>query len=185
MIRVRRILALCAALSIASAAAANEPQPAAHGYALLHDTLGKLERLPAVLYVKLESDALDELATRLGEHAAEARADIASYAESHPAIALDATGLPEADVARRTRTRNALLAELALSSSSSEFERLYLLALMNIANQSRHTAAAVADMAPDDAGAELAGTIAERFDADYRAVRELLAREHFRAEGSE
>lgn len=184
MIRLRRILALCAALSVASAAAANEPQPAAHGYALLHDTLGKLERLPAVLYVKLESDALDELATRLGEHAAEARADIASYAESHPAIALDATGLPEADVARRTRTRNALLAELALSSGS-EFERLYLLALMNIANQSRHTAAAVADMAPDDAGAELAGTIAARFDADYRAVRELLAREHFRAEGSE
>lgn len=184
MVRHRRILALCAALSVASAAAANDPQPAAHGYALLHDTLGKLERLPAVLYVKLESDALDELATRLGEHAADARADIASYAESHPAIALDATGLPDADVARRTRTRNALLAELALSGGT-EFERLYLLALMNIADQSRHTAAAVADMAPDDAGAELAGTIAERFDADYRAVRELLAREHFRTEDSE
>ena len=46
-------------------------------------------------------------------------------------------------------------------------------------------AAAVADMAPDDAGAELAGTIAERFAADYRAVRELLAREHFRTEDSE
>ena len=78
MIRHCRILALCAALGVAAAAAANDPQPAAHGYALLHDTLGKLERLPAVLYVKLESDALDELATRLGDHAADARADIAS-----------------------------------------------------------------------------------------------------------
>lgn len=154
-------------------------QALSHGYALLHQTVERLDRLPKVLYLKLESDAVDALATEIGEHTSTALDEIEAYAQSHPGIDLADAGLPRIDRERRSRTTRALLKEMA-TTSGVEFERGFLLAMTNLLNQLRHTAAALAEMPQDAAGAQLAQRWRGRFEADYERVRRLLADDYFR-----
>lgn len=149
-----------------------------NGYALLYQTVGKLSKLQKVLYVKIESDPVDALATELGEHADTIQSQIEKYAETHPGLDLEKTGLPEIDKQRRSNTTKALLKDMA-THSGAEFERLYLLALTNVTNQSRHIASALADMPQDASGKKLAKGWHQQMQDDYEAIGKLLQARYF------
>lgn len=150
------------------------------GYALLYQTVKKVTTLDKVLYLKFESDPVDAIDTQLAEHASAALKQLEQYADSHPGIDLEDTGLPQVEQQRRSNTTKALLKDMA-TRSGVEFERLFLLALTNVVNQSRHTAAALADMPQDDSGKQLMQRLAERFDADYEQLGKLMISNYFRA----
>lgn len=148
------------------------------GYALLYQTLNKITNLNKLLYVKIESDPVDALATELNEHASAALEDLEAYAETHPGINLEETGLPKVEQARRSNTSLALLKELATTSGAS-FERLFLLANTNVLNQARHIASALAEVPQDEAGKKLAARLHDTFQADYVQVGKLLDAQYF------
>ena len=165
-------------LGYAQDATPQEITELSQAYALLYQTVNKIDKLGKLLYVKFESDPVDALATELGEHADTAQEDIEQYAQSHPGINLEETGLPKAEQARRSYTTKALLKDVA-THSGTEFERLYLLAMTNVVNQARHMASAVADLPQDQAGKNLASRLHEQFDSDYAQVNALLDSNYF------
>lgn len=171
---------LLAAVPAAAADEAADVRALSQGYALLYQAVEKLDRLPKVLYAKLESDPVDELATHIGEGTSAALEEIEAYAESHPGIDLEDAGLPPVERERRSSTSKALLKEMA-TTSGTEFERIFLMSLVSLLNQTRHTAAVLAEMPQDEAGKRLARRWHERFEADYRKVRELFVSDYFRS----
>lgn len=171
---------LLAPVPDAAADEAEDVRALSQGYALLYQAVEKLDRLPKLLYAKFESDPVDELATHIGEGTSAALEEIEAYAESHPGIDLEDAGLPPVERERRSSTSKALLKEMA-TTSGTEFERIFLMALVSLLNQTRHTAAVLAEMPQDEAGKRLARRWHERFEADYRKVRELFVSDYFRS----
>ena len=155
------------------AAASDAERERSQGYALLHETLTLAKRLPLLSYVKFESDPLDELLTRVGNDAGTTLEELDQYAASHPQIDLEHAGLPEVEQQRRELTTKAIGKDL-LRRSGSSFEVLYLIAMADVLNQSRHILAALETRAADPAGQELAGRQRQRLDADYQDVSQLL-----------
>lgn len=168
------LLAMAGPVGAADPAAASDAErERSQGYALLHETLTLAKRLPLLSYVKFESDPLDELLTRVGNDAGTILEELDQYAASHPQIDLEHTGLPEVEQQRRELTTKAISKDL-LRRSGSSFEVLYLIAMADVLNQSRHILAALETRAADPAGQELAGRQRQRLEADYQDVSQLL-----------
>lgn len=128
--------------------------------------------------MKLEPDPLDALDTALNDHAGKALDALDKYAKTHPGLDLDDTGLPKVEQQRRSNTTIALLKDM-VTHSGVDFERLFLLANINVLNQARHTAEALADLPQDESGKKLAQRLHKQFDDDYSSAVALLDKHYF------
>ncbi|MDN5937090.1 MAG: hypothetical protein L0H83_00340 [Salinisphaera sp.] len=171
-------LVLATSVSRAAEGPKYNVQALSEGYALLYRTLGRIDMLPNLLWVKFESDPVDALATAVNDQVGKAVDRLQAYADSHPGIDLADTGLPLVERQRRDNTVKTVLKEL-LTRSGGRFELYFLLVMANLLNQIRHIAQALHELDQDQAGKTLTHETHQRFDRQYQKTMALLQASYF------
>lgn len=151
------------------------------GYAQLFQTANGLSNVNALLYIKLESDAVDRFITGLSEDMAQMATATKQATRSAPWIDLDATGLPRIEQMKRSKSQldRALGLAPVFGRTGADFERTLLLTLSGGLNQSRYLTRVLLELETDDSRKAFLEQARDTFDRLYDADVDLLNSRYF------
>jgi hypothetical protein len=154
----------------------------AEGYSMLYRDAGSLDATDLILYVKVESDQLDEIVTAVSEFGGELKKDLERIAKDYPGVRINLDPLP----AMETRKRAALAKDRALyfapiiGKGGREYERTVLISFSNAFNHESHLAQVMAAEEPDAGLKKFLLATEKRYAALYDRTNSLLEKEYFR-----
>lgn len=157
------------------------------GYSLLYADASKLDLADLILYVKAESDALDELVTEVAESAGVLKKDLERLARDYPGVRIDLDPLPEMEKRKRAAISEDRARDFApiVGRGGREYERTVLIGLSNAFNHERHLCEVMAEEEPDPGLKKFLLAAEKRYERLYDRAIALLEREHFRNPGGE
>lgn len=167
---------------------ADAPEPSrqrrilSEGYSLLYQDASKLDFVDLILYVKVESDALDELVTEVAESAGVLKKELERLARDYPGVRIDLDPLPEMEKRKRAaigKDRARYFAPM-VGRGGREYERTVLIGLGNAFNHERHLCEVMAQEEPDPGLKRFLLATGKRYDGLYDRATALLEKEHFR-----
>jgi hypothetical protein len=165
-----------------SAAPHSQRQILNEGYSMLYHDAGNLESVELVLYVKVESDAVDGMVTSASQFGDDLKKQLEQIAKDYPAVRIDLDPLPEIE----KRKRAALSKERAkyfapvVGHGGREYERTVLIGYVNGANHERHLCQVMAEDEPNANLEKFLLDTEKRFDAIYDRANGLLEKEYFK-----
>ena len=152
------------------------------GYSMLYTDASHLDLAELVLYVKVESDAVDKVVTAVAEVGGQLKKDLERIAKDYPGVRIDLDPLPELE----KRKRSAIAKDRAryfapvIGHGGREYERTVLIGYVNGINHERHLCQVMAE-AETDAGLKKFLLDAEkRYDGLYDRINTLLDKEYFK-----
>ena len=154
-----------------------------HGYGQLYQSATGLKQVNKLLYVKLESEAVEDVTDGMSRYCAKLAGDLEKLAEKDRDLRIDRTGLPTLAERARDSSNREQLKSLApvVGSTGKDFERAYLLNHSGALNQMRHLARVTRAAERDRERKEFLRKVERDLDEQYRKVVKLLDAEYFRA----
>jgi len=152
------------------------------GYSMLYTDAGHLDLAELVLYVKVESEAVDKVVTDVADVGGQLKKDLERIARDYPSVRLDLDPLPEME----KRKRSAIAKDRAryfapvIGHGGREYERTVLIGFMNGINHERHLCQVMAEAEPDAGLKKFLLDAEKRYDGLYDRVTALLDKEYFK-----
>lgn len=147
----------------------------AKGYALVHWQADKLRNIDKLLLVKFERDVINEITDEVADLSGQVADELEAFAATRDDIVLDREFLPLIEAEARRRMGLNIAGELLLSTGCNFEQRLLfteavaVLRMASLAEEMR-------DEAPDDEQEALWADIADRSNAVFSRVRDLIDR---------
>ena len=152
------------------------------GYSMLYKDASTLDLAELILYVKVESEAMEEAITAVAEVGGRLKKDLERIAKDYPGVRIDLDPLPEME----KRKRAALAKDRAryfapvVGHGGREYERTVLIGYANGINHERHLCQVLAEAEPDASLKKFLLDAEKRYDGVYDRVMTLLDKEYFK-----
>lgn len=153
------------------------------GYSMLYKDASQLDLAELVLYVKVESEAVDKVVTDVAEVGGRLKKDLTErIAKDYPGVRIDLDPLPEME----KRKRSAIAKDRAryfapvIGHGGREYERTVLIGIVNGINHERHLCQVMAEAEPDAGLKKFLLDAEKRYDGLYDRIMALLDKEYFR-----
>ena len=146
------------------------------GYSILYSNISSIALSHLVLLVKVESDTIDHVVTKVSEYAGTLKNTLERVAKDYPAINIELQPLPELE----KRTRDAVVWNRIRSFTpfvgltGIEFERRMLQSLEGPINQTRYLCKVMADEEPEPSLKHILTDAKSKFDRFYDEIIDLL-----------
>ena len=152
------------------------------GYSMLHTDAGSLDTAQLILYVKVESDAVDEVVTAVGAFGGQLKKDLEKIAKDYPGARIDLDPLPEMEKRKRAAMSKDTMRHFApfVGHGGREYERTVLMGFANGINHERHLCQVMAEAEPDANLKRFLLDAEKRYDGLYERVTALLEKEYFK-----
>jgi hypothetical protein len=152
------------------------------GYSMLYQDAGNLDSSELILYVKVESDAVDKVVTAVAEVGAQLKKELERIAKEYPGVRIDLDPLPEMEKRKRAaiaKDRAHYFAPV-IGHGGREYERTVLIGYANGINHERHLCQVMAEAEPDANLKKFLLDAEKRYDGLYDRVNALLEKEYFK-----
>jgi hypothetical protein len=152
------------------------------GYSMLYKDASTLDLAELILYVKVESEAMEKVTTAVAEVGGRLKKDLERIAKDYPGVRIDLDPLPEME----KRKRAALAKDRAryfapvIGHGGREYERTVLIGYANGINHERHLCQVLAEAEPDASLKKFLLDAEKRYDGVYDRVMTLLDKEYFK-----
>jgi hypothetical protein len=152
------------------------------GYSMLYKDASTLDLSELILYVKVESEAMEKITTAVAEVGGRLKKDLERIAKDYPGVRIDLDPLPEME----KRKRAALAKDRAryfapvIGHGGREYERTVLIGYANGINHERHLCQVMAEAEPDAGLKKFLLDAEKRYDGVYDRVMTLLDKEYFK-----
>jgi hypothetical protein len=152
------------------------------GYSMLYKDASTLDLTELILYVKVESDAMEKVTTAVAEVGGQLKKDLERIAKDYPGVRIDLDPLPEMEKRKRTalaKDRARYFAPV-IGHGGREYERTVLIGYANGINHERHLCQVMAEAEPDAGLKKFLLDAEKRYDGVYDRVMALLDKEYFK-----
>src|SRR5678815_1253046 len=152
------------------------------GYSMLYKDASTLDLTELILYVKVESEAMEKITSAVAEVGGQLKKDLERIAKDYPGVRIDLDPLPEME----KRKRAALAKDRAryfapvIGHGGREYERTVLIGYANGINHERHLCQVMAEAEPDAGLKQFLLDAEKRYDGVYDRVMTLLDKEYFK-----
>jgi hypothetical protein len=152
------------------------------GYSMLYADASTLDLSELILYVKVESDAMEKVTTAVAGVGGQLKKDLERIAKDYPGVRIDLDPLPEME----KRKRAALAKDRAryfapvIGHGGREYERTVLIGYANGIDHERHLCQVMAEAEPDAGLKKFLLGAEKRYDGAYDRVMTLLDKEYFK-----
>ena len=152
------------------------------GYSMLYRDASNLDLAGLVLYVKTESDRVDEIVTSVGKFGGQLKSDLERIAKDYPGVRIDLDPLPEMEKRKRLAMATARARYFApvIGKGGREYERSVLLALSGGLNHERYMCQVMAEEEPDAGLKKFLLNAKKGYDGLYERTNALLNKEYFK-----
>lgn len=169
----------------AATRAQNQAQPRQmlnEGYSLLYADTVKFDLADLILYVKVESDAVEGIIKAAAKAGGEQKKDLEKIARDYPGVRIDLDPLPEMEKRKRKAIVKDHVRNFApvVGRSGRAYERTLLIGLSNAFNHERHLCQVMALAEPEAGLRTFLNRSRRRYDGLYDRVVALLEKEYFR-----
>lgn len=157
-------------------------QMLSEGYSLLYIDAGHLDLLGLVLYVKSESDAVDQLITAISEYGGALKKDLEKIARDYPGVRIDQDPLPVIERRKRAAIGKDKARYFApvIGHGGVEYERSMLISMLGALNHQSHLCRVMAEEEPDPGLKKFLLGAEQRFEKLNERVNSLLVRDYYR-----
>ena len=152
------------------------------GYSMLYEDASNLDLAELILYVKVESDAIDNIVSAVAEIGGQLKKDLERIAKDYPGVRIDLDPLPEMEKRKRAaiaKDRAKYFAPV-IGHGGREYERTVLMSFANGLNHERHLCQVMAEAEPDAGLKKFLLDTEKRYDGLYDRVTALLEKEYFK-----
>jgi len=152
------------------------------GYSMLYKDASNLDLTQLILYMKVESEAMDKVVTAVGEFGDQLKKDLEKIAKDYPGVRIDLDPLPEMEKRKRAaiaKDRARYFAPV-IGHGGREYERTVLIGYANGINHERHLCQVMAEAEPDASLKKFLLDAEKRYDGLYDRVNALLDKEYFK-----
>jgi len=152
------------------------------GYSMLYKDASNLDIAELILYVKVESEAMDKVVAAVAEVGGQLKKDLERIAKDYPGVRIDLDPLPEMEKRKRaaiSKDRAKYFAPI-VGHGGREYERTVLLGYANGINHERHLCRVMAEAEPDAGLKKFLLDAEKRYDGLYDRVTALLEKEYFK-----
>jgi len=152
------------------------------GYSMLYRDASNLDLAELILYVKVESEAMDKVVTAVAEVGGLLKKDLERIAKDYPGVRIDLDPLPEMEKRKRAaiaKDRARYFAPI-VGHGGREYERTVLLGFVNGINHERHLCRVMAEAEPDASLKKFLLDAEKRYDGLYDRVIALLEKDYFK-----
>jgi hypothetical protein len=152
------------------------------GYSMLYKDASNLDLAELILYVKVESEAVDKIVTAVAEVGGQLKKDLERIAKDYPGVRIDLDPLPEMEKRKRaaiSKDRARYFAPI-IGHGGREYERTVLIGYANAMNHERHLCQVMAEAEPDAGLKKFLLDEEKRYDGLYDRVTELLNKDYFK-----
>jgi len=152
------------------------------GYSMLYKDASNLDIAELILYVKVESEAVDKIVTAAAEVGGQLKKELERIARDYPGVRIDLDPLPEMEKRKRaaiSKERARYFAPV-IGHGGREYERTTLIAYANGMNHERHLCQVMAEAEPDAGLKKFLLDAEKRYDGLYDRVTALLDKEYFK-----
>ncbi len=152
------------------------------GYSMLYKDAGSLDLGELILYVKVESDAVDKVVTAVADVGGQLKKDLERIAKDYPGVRIDLDPLPEMEKRKRAAISKDRVRYFApvVGHGGREYERTVLIGYANGLNHERHLCEVMAEAEPDASLKKFLLETEKRYDGLYERVNALLEKEYFK-----
>jgi hypothetical protein len=152
------------------------------GYSMLYFDASRLQFAKLILYIKVESDAVNQIVTAISDYGRELEKELERMARDFPAVRIDLDPLPEMEKRKRSDVNEERAISFApvVGRTGGDFERTLLLSMSAILSQESHLCKVMADEEPDPGLKKFLLDSKQRFDDLYDRAVDLLNREYFK-----
>ncbi len=152
------------------------------GYSMLYKDASTLDLTELILYVKVESDAVDKVVTAVAEVGGQMKKDLERIAKDHPGVRINLDPLPEMEKRKRAaiaKDRARYFAPI-VGHGGREYERTVLIGFATGGNHERHLCQVLAEAEPDASLKKFLVDAEKRYDGLYDRVTALLDKDYFK-----
>ena len=152
------------------------------GYSMLYKDASNLDLAELILYVKVESEAMDKVVTAVAEVGGQLKKDLERIAKDYPGVRIDLDPLPEMEKRKRAaiaKDRARYFAPV-IGHGGREYERTVLIGYANGINHERHLCQVMAEAEPDASLKKFLLDAEKRYDGLYDRVTALLDKDYFK-----
>jgi len=152
------------------------------GYSMLYQDASNLDLAQLILYVKVESEAVDKVVAAVAEVGGQLKKDLERIAKEYPGVRIDLDPLPEMEKRKRaalSKDRARYFAPI-IGHGGREYERTVLIAYANGINHERHLCQVMAEAEPDASLKKFLLDAEKRYDGLYDRANALLEKEYFK-----
>jgi hypothetical protein len=152
------------------------------GYSMLYKDASTLDLAELILYVKVESEAMDQVTTAIAEVGGRLKQDLERIAKDYPGVRIDLDPLPEMEKRKRAAIAEDRARYFApvIGHGGREYERTVLIGYANGINHERHLCQVMAEAEPDAGLKKFLLDAEKRYDGVYDRVMTLLDKEYFK-----
>ena len=152
------------------------------GYSMLYKDASRIAFAKLVLYIKVETDAVNKIVTAISDYNGELEQNLERIAKDYPAVRIDLDPLPEMEKRKRSdvNRERALSFAPVVGRTGGDFERTLLLSMSAILSQESHLCSVMAEEEPDPGLKKFLLDSKQRFDGLYDRVVALLNRDYFK-----
>jgi hypothetical protein len=152
------------------------------GYSMLYKDAGTLDLSELILYVKVESEAVDKIVTAVAEVGGQLKKDLERIAKDYPGVRIDLDPLPEMEKRKRSAIAKdrARYFALVIGHGGREYERTVLIGYLNGINHERHLCQVMAEAEPEASLKKFLLDAEKRYDGLYDRVTAVLDKEYFK-----
>jgi len=152
------------------------------GYSMLYKDASTLDLTELILYVKVESDAMDNVVTAVAKNGGQMKKDLERIAKEHPGVRINLDPLPEMEKRKRAAIAKDRARYFApfVGHGGREYERTVLIGFANGMNHERHLCQVMAEAEPDASLKKFLLDAEKRYDGLYDRVTALLDKDYFR-----
>jgi len=152
------------------------------GYSMLYKDATNLDASDLILYVKVESDAMDKVVSAVADFGNQLKKDLERIAKDYPGVRIDLDPLPEMEKRKRaaiSKDRAKYFAPV-VGHGGREYERTVLIGYANGINHERHLCQVMAAAEPDAGLKKFLLDTEKHYDGLYDRVTGLLEKEYFK-----
>ena len=152
------------------------------GYSMLYQDAGILDFAELILYVKVESEAMNKVVTAVAEVGGQLKKDLERISKDYPGVRIDLDPLPEMEKRKRaaiSKDRARYFAPV-IGHGGREYERTVLIGYVNGINHERHLCQVMAEAEPDASLKKFLLDAEKRYDDLYDRITALLDKDYFK-----
>jgi len=152
------------------------------GYSMLYKDASNFDLSELILFVKVESEAIDKVVTAVAEVGGQLKKDLERIAKDYPGVRIDLDPLPEMEKRKRaaiSKDRARYFAPI-IGHGGREYERTVLIGYANGINHERHLCQVMAEAEPDASLKKFLLDAEKRYDGLYDRITALLDKEYFK-----
>jgi hypothetical protein len=152
------------------------------GYSMLYKDASNLDLAELILFVKVESEAMEKVVAAVAEVGGQLKKDLERIAKDYPGVRIDLDPLPEMEKRKRVAISKdrALYFAPIVGHGGREYERTVLISYANATNHERHLCRVMAEAEPDAGLKKFLLDAEKRYDGLYDRVTALLEKAYFK-----